>query len=210
MAIICPTVLADEPHAFRAQMERIQPFAERIQIDLTDGSFTSSQTIGLDQVWWPYSVQADLHLMYRRPMDNLNEIIKLKPRMVIIHAEAYVDHMLFAAQMHKAGIKAGLCVLKDTTVESVAQIIHSFDHLLIFSGDLGHFGGKADLKLLEKAAQAKELYSDIEVGWDGGINDENTQKLIEGGVDVLNVGGFIQQAESPANAYAKLMTVSEA
>ncbi len=207
MAIICPTVLAEDPHSFREQIERVQPFAERIQIDLTDGSFTSSRTIDLEQAWWPYSAQADLHLMYRRPMENLQTIIRLQPNIVIIHAEAQVDHMLFAAEMHKAGIKAGLCVLKDTTIESIEKIINSFDHLLIFSGDLGHFGGKVDLKLLEKATQAKEIHPDIEIGWDGGINNENAKSLIDGGIDVLNVGGFIQHSDDPAGAYAKLVTI---
>ena len=32
---------------------------------------------------------------------------------------------------------------------------------------------------------------DLEFGWDGGITDQNVAVLVNGGVDVLNVGGFI-------------------
>lgn len=207
MAIIAPAVLAEEPHAFREQMERIQPFAERIQIDLTDGDFVQSRTIELEQVWWPYSVLADLHLMYRRPMEYLHQVIKLRPHMVIVHAEAEVHHMYLAAELHKADIKAGLCILQDTPVDNVKQIMHSFDHLLIFSGSLGQFGGEASLGLLDKVSEVRNYYPDIEIGWDGGINDQNAKPLATGGVDVLDVGGFIQHSENPSAAYQALVSL---
>jgi ribulose-phosphate 3-epimerase len=112
--------------------------------------------------------------------------------------------MHFAAELHKEGVKAGLSVLPETSIDSVEQIINSFDHLLIFAGHLGHFGGKADLSLLSKVAEAKEHHPELEIGWDGGVNDTNARQLAEGGVDVLNVGGFLQSADNPAGAYVKL------
>ena len=44
----------------------------------------------------------------------------------------------------------------------------------------------------------------LEIGWDGGINDQNAQVLARGGVDVLNTGGFIHHAAQPAAAYQAL------
>ena len=140
-------------------------------------------------------------------MDYLDQIIKIRPHLVIIHAEAEVNHALFAAHLHKEGIKAGLCLLKDSQIHEYANMLVSFDHLLIFSGDLGHFGGKADYSLLTKAHQAKKYHPDIEIGWDGGISDENAVHLAHGGIDVLNVGGFIQKAEQPQSAYATLKSL---
>lgn len=209
MAIICPTVLASSEADYAEQMQRIAPFAERVQIDLMDGEFTKAHSVSLDDVWWPVGLVADIHLMYQNPFDYLEELIHLKPNMVIIHVEAPIHHMHFAAELHKEGIKAGLALLPETPVVNIEQIIHSFDHLLIFSGDLGHFGGQANLNLLEKAAQAKAYHGDIEIGWDGGVNDQNVRQLMDSGVDVLNVGGFIQKAESPSAAYKTLVdTVS--
>ncbi len=63
--------------------------------------------------------------------------------------------------------------------------------------------------LLTKVRQLRKLKKDIEIGWDGGINQDNAKKLILGGVDVLNVGGSIQKAGSPAKAYATLKSISE-
>lgn len=204
MATICPAVLASEPHEFREQMERIAPFSTHVHIDLMDGEFAPTKSIDLEHIWWPHTIQADIHLMYQRPMEVLDKLIELGPRLVIIHNEADVHHMHFAAELHKHGIMTGLALLKETPEEWAEQIMHSFDHLLIFSGDLGRFGGETDLALLEKVKKAKSHHPELEIGWDGGVNDKNAKALIDGGVDVLTAGGFIQKAADPKAAYDAL------
>jgi ribulose-phosphate 3-epimerase len=117
--------------------------------------------------------------------------------------------MHFAAELHKHDIKTGLALLQDTPVEWAEQIMHSFDHVLIFSGHLGYHGGAADLKLLEKVHQIREHHPEVEIGWDGGINVDNAKQLLEAGVDVLNVGGFIQKSSDPESAYGTLKVLLE-
>jgi ribulose-phosphate 3-epimerase len=207
MPIICPTITAYDTHQYRAQMERVAPFAKRIHIDLMDGEFAETKSPELVRIWWPQELEADIHLMYQRPMEYLDRLIALKPRMVIIHNEAEVHHMYFAAQLHKANILTGLAVLHDTPIEHAYQIMHSFDQVLIFSGHLGYHGGEADLGLLDKVAKVRAHSPDTEIAWDGGINDQNTEALISGGVDVLNVGGYIQNSSDPKKAYATLEAV---
>ena len=206
MATICPAVLAGDPHEFREQMERIAPFSRRVQIDLTDGLFALNKTVALDKIWWPHGVKADLHLMYKRPDLFIDKILELEPALVIIHAEAEGDFTPFAAKLHNAGIKVGVALLPDTGPELIESALEDIDHVLIFSGSLGHFGGQADLELLKKVKRLKTLKPELEIGWDGGINADNAKELAEGGVDVLNVGGFIQKADDPEAAYAKLIT----
>lgn len=204
MAIICPTVLAGDAHDYQTQMNKIAPFAKRIQIDLTDGVFAPTPTIALEQAWWPDGVKADLHLMYQKPKDYIDEAIRLKPNMVIIHAEADGKFIWLADHLHKNGIKVGVALLAKTSTHVVKPSLPAIDHVLIFSGDLGRFGGIADTTLLQKATQLKEWKSDLEFGWDGGVNDENVEQLMLGGIDVLNVGGFIQNSPEPARQFTKL------
>lgn len=208
MSVICPTVTAFEPHEYREQIERLLPFASRIHIDLMDGDFAPSRSPSLDQIWWPHELAADIHLMYQEPMEHIEQLIKLRPRMVIIPVEAHVHHMHFVAELHKEDILAGLAILQNTPVKNAEQIMHSFDHVLVFSGNLGYHGGHADLSLLEKVRQIRVHYPEAEIGWDGGISDQNTQQLIDGGVDVLNAGGFIQNSSDPGNAYATLLSIA--
>jgi len=207
MIAICPTVTAFDLHEYREQITRLKTFADRVHIDLMDGDFTPSKSPEVAEVWWPPELTADIHIMYRRPTDYLGELIRLKPNMVVIHAEAEVHHMQFAAELHRHDIKVGLCILQDTPVGNVKQIMHSFDHVLVFSGHLGYHGGEADLGLLNKVAEIKDYYPEVEVGWDGGISDQNAAQLVAGGVTVLNVGGFIQKSENPERAYATLKEI---
>jgi ribulose-phosphate 3-epimerase len=206
MAIICPTVTAFDGAEYQTQMQRAASFAERIHIDLMDGEFAPSVSPDLLQIWWGHNVLADIHLMYQRPMDHLQQLLKLRPHMVIVHNEADVHHMHLAAELHKEDIKIGLALLHDTPVEWAHQIMHSFDQVLVFSGNLGYHGGEADLGLLQKVKYIREHHPEVEIAWDGGINELNAKQLVDAGVDVLNVGGFIQKSTDPANAYAKLLT----
>jgi ribulose-phosphate 3-epimerase len=203
MAVICPTVTATDPHIYRTQIERLQPFVQRIHVDLADGIF-APKLLNPDQVWWPDNLVVDMHLMYKDPLSIIDLVLKLKPHMVIIHAEADGSFKQLVETLKPANIKVGVALLAKTPVEVILSEIESIDHILIFSGDLGHFGGTVDMGLLSKAQKIKNLTKPIEIGWDGGINDTNVNELAKGGIDVMNVGGFIQRSDNPVNAYAKL------
>lgn len=209
MSIICPTITdtLSDPHEFRAQIERVQDFAERIQIDLMDGEFAPSKSINLAQAWWPDGIMADVHLMYKRPLEHIETLVSLHPHLVIIHAEAEGDLPGMIKHLQQCGIKAGVCLLRETGVEQVGGLIEIADHALLFSGDLGYFGGTAHLEVLDKIYPIKELNPSIEIGWDGGANESNVLQLARGGVNVINVGGAIQQASDPRSSYAKLVEI---
>lgn len=203
MGSICPTVLADNVEEYREQMEAIAPFAHRIQIDLGDGVFTT-KTVDVTDVWWPEGVLADIHLMYQTPVEAVKALVQKKPHMIILHAEATGDIEEMITYIRQHGVLAGVALLQPTVVDAVHSVIKQADHVLIFSGSLGSFGGTADLSLLRKVPQIRALKSDIEIGWDGGANATNVMQLSEGGIDVINVGGAIQKAIRPENAYRVL------
>ena len=204
MALLCPTVLAENPHSFREQLERVEPFARRIQIDLMDGVFAPSQSVELAKIWLPDSIPVDIHLMFQNPDDYLEQLITLKPHMVIVHAESDCDVAQFAVRLNEHDIQCGVAVLPETTVASINDILPYVQHVLIFGGKLGYFGGTADLSQLQKVAEIKSQHSEMEIGWDGGVNEHNALEIAQAGVDVINVGGFIQKSENPEQAYQQL------
>lgn len=206
MAVVCPTITAYDPHEYREQIEQIEKFAERIHIDLMDGIFTPKQSPSLDKIWWPDHITADIHLMYERPGAYVDQLIKLKPNLIVVHYEADLDHKKFADQLHQHGIKAGLAILQDTPIEEVRPILSNFDHALVFSGNLGFHGGEFDPKQLDKVKELRRDNAEIEISWDGGIKADNAKRLVEAGVQVLNTGGFIQKSGDPAKAYDLMLS----
>ena len=209
MSVICPTVTAFNATEYSEQLKRIAPFAKRVHIDLMDGQFAPSRSPSFNEIRMPHDLEVDIHLMYQEPMAVLEQLIRMRPHMVVIHNEASVHHMHFTAELHKHGINVGLAILQETPIEWAYQIMHSFDHVLVFSGHLGYHGGQADLGLLDKVRKIQEHHPDAEIGWDGGINADNARQLIQAGVEVLNVGGFIQKSDNPSAAYATLIEITE-
>ncbi|MCW1907797.1 MAG: hypothetical protein KIH63_000460 [Candidatus Saccharibacteria bacterium] len=207
MAAIAPTVTATEPHAYREQMTRAAGFAKRIHIDIADGQLAPVKLLHPIHMWLPEGIECDVHVMFQQPLSIERRLLDLKPDLVIFHSEADGDFYRLIQPYKKAGIRVGLALLQQTSVETIAPVIQDLDHVLIFSGDLGHHGGHADLGLLDKAAALRALKPDLELGWDGGINDTNARSLLDGGIDVLNVGGFIQRATNPQAAYDKLESI---
>lgn len=203
MSVICPSVTPQttDPHEYREQIERVAPFARRLQLDFMDGEFAPVRSLNVAQAWWPPGIQADIHLMYQKPRQYLETLIGLGPDLVILHAEAEGDIPAMLQYLQKCNIKAGVALLQATQPATVAHCIEVADHALIFSGDLGHFGGTADLSLLAKVAAVKAMKPTIEIGWDGGASVDNVARLAEGGIDVINVGGAIQKAGDPQAVY---------
>jgi ribulose-phosphate 3-epimerase len=107
-------------------------------------------------------------------------------------------------QIRQAGIMAGLALLKPTVPRTVEELIKIADHVMIFSGELGRFGGTASLMQLEKIRLIKAINPNVEIGWDGGVAVDNAYSLVQGGVNVLNVGGVIQKSSDPRAIFSRL------
>jgi len=210
MSVICPTITAFSEDDYKKQMDSIVHVAHRVHIDLTDGSFAPTQTVAPKQAWWPVGFAADFHLMFKQPLPAIQELLEHKPNLIIVHAEAEGNYKDVADLCHQQGVKIGVALLAGTTAEHIVPALDHTDHVLIFSGNLGHQGGSiADLSLLDKVKMLKSLKPQLEIGWDGGVNDQNVVELINGGVEVLDVGGYIQHAQDPARAFNALQRIAD-
>lgn len=204
MSMITPAILADNPTLYKEQVDRVTGFAERVHIDLTDGEFAPTFTIGVQDLWAPAGWTVDIHVMAHNLEEYIPKLVNLRPNLIVVHAEANSDVMAAINQIKQAGIKAGLALLRPTVPRTVEELIKAVDHVLIFSGELGKFGGTASLMQLEKVRLVKAINPNLEIGWDGGVMVDNAYSLVQGGVDVLNVGGAIHKASDPQAVFAQL------
>ena len=205
MSIIAPAILATNLEEYKAQVEAIFPFAERVHIDVTDGEFAPNLTLPETQIWWPQEWKVDIHMMVARPSEHIETIIQLNPNMVIFHAEVEEDlGPIFERLKNETMIKPAVALLRSTVPETVAPAIQAAEHVLIFSGNLGEMGGRASMMQLEKIRLIKQINNNVEIGWDGGANFSNVFNLTQSGVDVVNVGSGIMQSQSPEQSYRQM------
>ena len=203
---IVPAILTDNKQDFRAQIERINVFTRRAQIDVTDGTFAPTQTLDITNIWWPRNWEADLHLMVANPSAYIDTNLKLSPSLCILHAEAYEDLIPTFQVLKDAGIKVGVALLPSTFPGNVKHYIDVADHVLIFAGQLGVQGSPADLMQMEKIPLIRNMKPEVEIGWDGGANATNVRALAHADLDVINVGSAISQAGNPAEVFQELVS----
>lgn len=204
-AQIAPAVLAETSDQYKQYMEKIHQLADRVHIDISDGEFAPTFTINASEAWWPQGWHADIHAMVARPSEYVDQLIALKADLVIFHAEVQEDLMPSIQKLRAAGMKAGIALQRPTVPSTVVELIQAVDHVMIFSGDLGKYGGTASLMQLEKVRLVRAIKPDVEIGWDGGVTLENAFGLTQGGVDVLNVGGTIAKSADPGATYSALV-----
>lgn len=202
---VVPAVLANDQAEYKRQIDQVSQFARRVHLDISDGAFAPSYTLGLESIWWPEEWKADLHIMATHPSKMLDTIIKLKPSLCILHAEAQEDLTPIYNALKEAGIRTGLALLPATYPGIAKMYIDMVDHVMIFAGQLGVQGSPADMIQMEKIAIVRSMRPDLEIGWDGGANLQTMRALAHADLDVINVGSALSKAENPMDVYKKLV-----
>ncbi len=205
MAEIAPALLAENADDYKTQAERLSAFAKRVHVDITDGVFAPNFTVSEEQVWWPAEWTVDIHAMVAQPSQHVQQLVSLRPSLIIFHVECQEDLTQIIQYVKQNGVKAGIALQRPTVPSTVASLIEMTDHVMVFSGDLGRYGGTASLMQLEKVRLIKKINASVEIGWDGGVTIDNAFTLSQGGVDVLNVGGTIAKSDDPAVTYSQLV-----
>ena len=201
MAVIAPTILTNDAGKYRLFIEAYYHFARRIQVDISDGIFTPNKTISEVGIWWPSGWKCDIHMMVTAPSEHVDALKTLHPHLVIFHAEVTEDLTPSLMRLKDAGIKIGIALQKTSFPGRYSDLIRFVDHVLLFSGNLGSYGGEADLLQLEKIDVIRGINPDVEIGWDGGAKIDNVREIARGGVDVINVGSAIAAAEKPREIF---------
>jgi ribulose-phosphate 3-epimerase len=209
VASVAPTILATDPDDYARRIDNVKAFATRIHIDVADGVFVEAKSVGLSQIYDIDGVPFDLHLMMAHPEGRFEDICALMPSLVITHFEAPFDHEAFFKQLRDVDIKVGLAIKSETTIDQCKDLLPLIDHLVVFTGKLGHNGGEFRADCLEKIGQARAIKPDLEIGVDGGLNQETARLAIEAGADLLDVGSFIHDSGDPEIAYIAIQAIAE-
>lgn len=209
MAIIVPTITTDNQATYDANLVEFSKFSKRIHVDTSDGSLAPTNLLPLASIHSMDGILLDVHLMSAHPGTYLEDILKLKPNLCIIHAEVEENIADFFQKLRAAGIKPGVALLKNTYPPRVQEAINLSDHVMIFAGELGVQGGTIDMLQTEKIPLVRAIKPDIEIGWDGGVNLTNVRAIAHANVDVIDVGSAITNAPDKAAMYQALLGESE-
>ena len=209
--IVAPSILSADFLRLGEAIQMVEESeAEWVHCDIMDGHFVPNISYGIPIVKAvrPATKKVvDCHLMIEHPELYVEAFAAAGADMITVHQEACVHLDRQVAQIHDLGCKAGVALNPATPVETLVDILHAVDMVLIMSVNPGFGGQKFIPRALDKVRRLRTLAPDLLIQVDGGVNAETGAQLVAAGADVLVAGSYVFGAEEPREAIHSLYTL---
>ncbi|MCY4524236.1 MAG: ribulose-phosphate 3-epimerase [Halobacteriovoraceae bacterium] len=168
-------------------------------LDIMDGHFVPNLTFGhpiVKKICEISSHNVDVHLMVTNPEFYIKTFKKYKIYNLTFHLESCNNPQELVETIKKDYPSAGISIRPDTKIEEIPlKVLSSVDLLLVMSVMPGFSGQKFMEQTYDKLDQIiqirEKLKANFKIQVDGGVSEENAEKLIRHGVDNLVAGSYI-------------------
>lgn len=189
---------------------------DMFHIDIMDGKFVEKDTrelmkdfsLTLSHIT---NLGLDVHLMVENIEEYIDEYIELEPEYITFHIEASKTKERTMENINlikENGIKVGLSINPDTSIEEIKEYIPYVHMILVMTVVPGKGGQKLIPETLEKISELKKYIDekgfDIDIQADGGINGETAKSVREAGANILVSGSYILNSENLKEAILSL------
>ncbi len=193
---ISPSILSADFSELGNEIKRLEKGgADMIHVDVMDGHFVPNLTIGppvIKALKKNSKILFDVHLMISPVHKYIEDYSNAGADIITIHPEATNNLKSSILKIKELNKKAGVSLNPETNIDVILNELDKIDLILIMSVNPG-FGGQkfmpevlTKIKELKKIRDERKLDFDIEI--DGGINFENSKKVIEAGANILVSG----------------------
>ena len=205
---IAPSVFAAD---FARMGEEVQMLersgADLVHCDVMDGAFVPNMSFGPDMIAAikrNTSLPLDVHLMINEPERYIDRFVKAGADIITFHPVASKDTQKCLDMIHEAGVKAGVVLNPDVSLDTIKDYVNDVDMILLMTVYAGFGGQKFIPDVLDKVREARAMIDatgrDIMLEVDGGVNAENAVLCREAGATVLVAGSSVFKASDPAEA----------
>ena len=183
---------------------------EYIHLDIMDGEFVPNISFGYSLVGSlkkKINNVFDTHLMIKHPQNYIEQFVKAGSDYITFHVEADCDVIETINLIHSYGIKAGISIKPNTTVEDIQKYLPLVDMVLVMSVEPGFGGQKFMMNSIDKVKSLYDLrkknnYSYL-INIDGGINAD-TINHVKDYLDLAVSGSYVLNAPNPKENLKKL------
>ena len=175
-----------------------QSGADYIHVDVMDGHFTPTITIGPQVVKHikKYStVPLDVHLMIENVERHVDDFIDAGADIITFHYEATESSLDLIKYIQSLGVKAGISIVPTTSATAIENLIPEVDWILVMTVTPGYAGQQFLYSQLDKISIIHEMIKrskrNIALAVDGGIDNKTAKLCIDSGANVLVSGSYI-------------------
>lgn len=192
---IAPSLLSADFSDLKNEVINIEKAgATHLHLDVMDGAFVPNITFGKDvisAIRKHTKLIFDIHMMVENPERYIKDMVDAGANSITIHAES-TKHLDRAINLIKSyGVKACVALNPATPISVVENVAYLLDMILVMSVNPGFGGQKFISQALDKIQKLRELYPDIDIEVDGGINDKTAKLAKTAGANVLVAGSYV-------------------
>ena len=205
MIQIIPGILATNEEDFKEQFNKVVGCLALqdgwLQIDLMDGEFVESKSIGADTLKkYSADFKKEIQLLVKDPNIWLDSLEGYKFNRAIAPAEIGEDLInKFILKCQHSSITPGLSLNPQTSIETLSQFMSKIEYVLVMSVNPGFQGQEFIQGSIDKIKKIREIYPDIKIGVDGGVKTENIKDLTEAGINYAIVGSGLLKGDIDEN-----------
>ena len=196
---IAPSLLSADFSQLGGEVKKAEEGgADLLHFDIMDGHFVPNITFGpiivealRDKTNLPFYV----HLMIERPDEYVERFAEAGANLLSVHVEACTHLQRTIQHIKDQEVKAGVALNPATPLDTCEYVLGDLDAILIMTVNPG-FGGQDFIRgMLPKIKKARQMIEErglkIDVGVDGGINEETAPLVVKAGANVLIAGSAV-------------------
>ena len=163
-----------------------------LHIDVMDGGFVDNETMHIDEITLLLRENIkplDVHLMCSDLKKYIPLYADLMPKYITFHLEAVDNVDEIINFIHSYGIKCGISIKPETSVDELLPYLDNIDLVLVMSVNPGLGGQTFMMESIDKINKLRKLNKgNFKISVDGGINNE-TIKYVD--VDIAVSGSYV-------------------
>ncbi len=197
---VVPSVLSADFTRLGAELRRVRPCSDWVQLDVMDGRFVPNISFGPHvgaAVARSAGLPVDAHLMVERPGDFTEAFARSGSDLITVHYESR-GALAALKKIRSLGLRAGLAVRPRTPLAGPLRLLPLLDLFLVMTVEPGFGGQKFMRAMLPRVrvarAAIKKSGRPVWLQVDGGINAETAPLAVKAGADSLVAGSALFSA----------------
>lgn len=192
--LLCPSMMCANYDSLRDEVCQLNDAdIDIFHCDVMDGGFVSNMSMGLQDILCirrNTKKLVDCHLMIENPGSKIQLFIKAGVDLIYIHPEAERYVLKTLAEIKRNGIKAGLAINPDTSIETIEEMLNLVDYVMVMTVNPG-FAGQEYIEFvtnkIRKLVNLKNKYN-YQLIVDGACSPQRIHELSNIGCDGFILG----------------------